>query len=134
MKLETNLKLTHAQKLIMQSTFERHQESLLRIYSGDSLLFKEDSITPEMLAIIRNGSFQNQLSDDFLKYQEFLDNPDAFSKADITDLAIVRFHLYTYRDEFATDHGTLQIDGLINKIVELSEAHHNLEPHSPNPN
>ena len=122
MKLETPLNLTHTEELILQSAFETQQDALMRIYSGESGIFAEE-MSPELRAILQNYEYQVQLSEDYLRYQKFLENPHSFSKADSTDLAVIRIHLLNYYDEVGKKHGEDNLNKLIEKLIKCSDAH-----------
>jgi hypothetical protein len=131
MNLETYLKLTQTEEIIIKEIFASYQDSLLRLYSGESGLFSSDA-GAELAMIIKTSEYQTRLSDDFLKFQGFLEKPHTFNKADKDDLLVVKFLFYNYMEDLQKKYDEEQLESLLAKIVDCSNAHLNLEPLNPN--
>ena len=131
MRLETHLKLTPTEVFIIKDIFSSYQESLLRLYSGESTLYQTES-GRELERIVKTPEWQNRLSDDFLKFQGFYEEPHTFNQADKDDLLVVRFFFYNYLEDLQSKYDNTLLESLLEKITQCSDAHLNLEPLNPN--
>ena len=128
MRLENNLNLNRREEIILKEIFTEYQNSLLRLYSGESGLYSLET-GKDLWEVVKSPEYQTKLSDDFLRFQEFLESPvnQSMKKADRDDLLIINYLFYNYLEELQVKYGEVEVIELMEKITKCSDAHSSLE-------
>ena len=116
--LEAQLELTPREKRILSKVFSLYQESILRLYEQNTEFLEPDN--PFILEIMKSYDFQCQLSEDFLRAQEYMENPDTLKKANRVDMAIIREYLFAYFSDLSQKYGHDEVQDLLEKMLNLN--------------